>query len=210
MDERLAAAATVGALPSQAAIGELLQSTVDVARAIFSAQAATIFLLDPESEEVVFEAVSGAGSSLVGQRLPANTGIAGWVLAAAQPLVIEDLSQDPRFARGVAENLGYVPHGLMAVPLLRGGRVLGVLEVLDRPQRSEFSLDEIELLAMFANQAAIALDLLQRTRRASDVMEGTDEAAVVARLASTLLAAHEDRREDALVLLGLLEQFLRK
>ena len=54
----------------------------------------------------------------------------------------------------------------MAVPLLHEERALGVLEVLDRPQRTQFSLVEMDLLGLFANQAAIALDLLQRARRA--------------------------------------------
>ena len=54
----------------------------------------------------------------------------------------------------------------MAVPLLHEERALGVLEVLDRPQRSQFSLDEMDLLGLFANQAAIALDLLRRARHA--------------------------------------------
>ena len=79
-----------------------------------------------------------------------------------QPLVIEELQSDPRFAREAAESTGYVPKGLMAVPLLHEERALGVLEVLDRPQRAAFSLAEMELLGLFANQAAIALDLLQR------------------------------------------------
>ena len=54
----------------------------------------------------------------------------------------------------------------MAVPLLDEERVLGVLQVLDRPQRERFSLQEMELLGLFANQAAIALTLLRTARQA--------------------------------------------
>ena len=73
---------------------------------------------------------------------------------------------DPRFARDVAEETGYVPQGMMAVPLLDDERVLGVLQVLDRPEHARFSLQEMELLGLFANQAAIALALLGSARRA--------------------------------------------
>ena len=52
----------------------------------------------------------------------------------------------------------------MAVPLLDDERVLGVLQVLDRPQRARFSLQEMELLGMFANQAAIAVVAALRRR----------------------------------------------
>src|SRR5256885_4321170 len=103
--------------------------------------------------------------------VPICTGVAGWVLVTRQPLVIEELQQDPRFAREVAESTGYVPKGLMAVPLLHEERALGVLEVLDRPQQAAFSLKEMELLGLFASEAAIALDLLQKARLARAVLE---------------------------------------
>ena len=79
-------------------------------------KAASIFLLDEETDELVFEAVAGEGEDdLVGMRLPSGTGIAGWVVSSRQPLVIEDVSGDPRFGREVAEATGYMPKGLMAV-----------------------------------------------------------------------------------------------
>ena len=77
--------------------------------------------------------------SLLGMRIPSSTGIAGWVLSSRTPLVIDDLQNDPRFARDVAEQTGYVPKGLMAVPLLHDERVLGVLQVLDRPEQLDAS-----------------------------------------------------------------------
>ena len=49
--------------------------------------------------------------TLLGKRFPSSTGIAGWVLVTRQPLVIEDVTEDPRFAKGFAETTGYVPKG---------------------------------------------------------------------------------------------------
>jgi len=86
--------------------------------------------------------------------------------------------------------------------------VLGVLQVLDRPHRERFSLQEMELLGLFANQAAIALDLLGRARRARAVVEGESPLAVVARIAASLDALPDDRRDDALVLLRSLQRVL--
>jgi GAF domain-containing protein len=173
VNEELRAAVAAGVLGAEEQFRALLQSIVHVARAIFKAKASSIFLLDEETDELVFEAVSGEGSdSLVGQRFASSTGIAGFVLVSRQPLVIEDVLTDPRFSREVAESTGFVPKGLMAVPLLHEERALGVLEVLDRPQEAKFSLAEMELLGLFANQAAIALDLLQRARRAHAALDG--------------------------------------
>jgi GAF domain-containing protein len=123
--------------------------------------------------------------------------------------VIEDVVADPRFSRETAESTGFVPSGLMAVPLLHEERALGVLEVLDRPQDSRFTLAEMELLGLFANQAAIALDLLQRARRAGTSLEGRGELAVLARVAAKLEERREDGSpDDALQLLADLEKLL--
>ncbi len=187
-------AVAAGMLPSEESHRALLQSIVDVARAIFGARASSIFLLDPETDELVFEAVSGEGESdLVGMRIPSSTGIAGWVLVTGQPIVIDDLQQDPRHARQTAETTGYVPQALMAVPLSNGETSLGVLQVLDRSTDRAFSLGEIDLLILFANQAAIGLDLLQTARRARAVAEqGEGSEAVVARIAGLLGRAEDD------------------
>ena len=166
MSEGLHSAVAAGVLGAEEGYRRLLESVVQVARAIFRAKASSIFLLDEQTDELVFEAVVGEGAdSLVGRRFPSSTGIAGFVLVSRQPLVIEDVLADPRFSRDTAESTGFVPNGLMAVPLLHEERALGVLEVLDRPRESRFTLEEMDLLGLFANQAAIALDLLQRARR---------------------------------------------
>jgi GAF domain-containing protein len=212
MSEDLKAAVAAGVVGSQESFRELLQSVVEVARAIFGAEASSIFLLDEETDELVFEAIAGHGAeTLLGQRFPSSTGIAGWVLVTRQPLVIEDVTEDPRFAKDVAEQTGYVPKGLMAVPLLHEERTLGVLEVLDRPQRTQFSLVEMDLLGLFANQAAIALDLLQRARRAEHVLaESGEGAVVVARLAATVDSLEDEQRAAGLKLLGAVEEVLRR
>jgi GAF domain-containing protein len=193
MSEDFRSAVAAGVLGAEKNYRELLQSIVEVARAIFSAKASSIFLLDAETDELVFEAVAGEGSeSLIGRRFPSSTGIAGFVLVSRQPLVIEDVVSDPRFSRETAESTGFVPKGLMAVPLLYEENALGVLEVLDRPSDARFTLAEMELLGLFANQAAVALDLLQRARRARATVEGQGELEALARLATAL----EDRRDE--------------
>jgi GAF domain-containing protein len=207
----LRAAVAAGALAAQEAHRPLLQAIVEVARAIFGARAASIMLLDEEAGELVFEAVTGEGEdTLVGRRIPSGTGVAGWVAEARQPLVIEDVAADPRFSSETARSTGYVPRGLMAAPLLHGERVLGVLNVLDRPERRRFSVAELDLLALFADQAAIALDLLVRARRTQVVLDaGPDLLTRVARLAAIVDALEDDRREAGLRLLDELAQVLK-
>jgi GAF domain-containing protein len=206
------AAVAAGVVGADDAYRSLLRSIVEVARAIFGAQRSSIFLLDEETDELVFEAIAGEEEQgLLGTRIPSSTGIAGWTLVTRQPLVIEDLTQDPRHAREIAEKTGYVPKGIMSVPLLVEERALGVLQVLDRPQRPGFTLHEMDLLAMFANQAAIALDLLQRSRRAKAALEqGGGDLGVVARVAAALDELVEDDRARAMRFLEALEDVLRQ
>lgn len=137
---------------------ELLQSVVDVARAIFGAQASSVFLLDEEAGELAFQAVSGKGEEfLVGRRFPAGRGIAGWVAMSGEPIVVDDLAASTSFDRSLAQSTEYVPNALMAAPLIHGDRVLGVLEVLDPTEQARSSLSELDLLSLFARQAAVAL-----------------------------------------------------
>ena len=204
----LNAAVAAAALGSEERFRALLRSVVEVARAIFSAKASSVLLLDEETGELVFEAVAGEGEEdLLGRRFPAGTGVAGWVLATRTPLVIEDVARDPRFAKDVAEGTGYVPQGLMAVPLLHDEEAVGVLEVLDRQTR--FTLQEMELLGLFASQAAIALDLLRRARAAELALAGDGRLAVVGRLARALAELDEEARPQAEQLLEALASVLK-
>jgi GAF domain-containing protein len=184
-EDRLRAAVAAAVMGSESAFADLLRSVAEVARAIFGARAASIFLLDEATDELVFEAVAGEGSErLLGRRFPSSTGLAGWVLVTRQPFVIEDVSEDP---------------------------ALGVLEVLDRPQRSRFSLQEMDLLALFANQAAIALDLLRSARRAKEVLEGGEnELALVARVASALETLDPNAHKSGTDLLRALAEVLAR
>ena len=205
----LRAAVAAGVFGADDAFRALLQATVETARAIFHAKASSVFLLDEATDELVFEAVAGEGAdTLVGKRFPSSTGVAGWVLVTRQPLVVDDLTKDTRFSRDAAESTGYVPRGIMAVPLLADDSVLGVLSVLDRPVDVPFTLAEMDVLGLFGNQAAIALDLLRRARRAQAALEGSGELAALARFASRLEDADEDKREAGLQLLRALERLL--
>src|SRR3954452_9618040 len=188
----LQAAVSAGVFGAEDGYRALLRATVEVARAIFHAKAASVFLLDEETEELVFEAVAGEGAdTLVGQRFPADTGVAGWVVVTRQPLVVEDLTKDTRFSREAAESTGFVPKGLMAVPLLAEERTLGVLEGLDRPQQTKFTLAEMDLLGLSGNQAAIALDLLLRARRSRAQVEGEGDLKALAAFGENVEGADE-------------------
>ena len=208
-EERLEAAVAASALAGEEAHEELLRSIVEVARAVFEAKATSITTYDEETDELVFRAETGdAGPALIGRRFPSGAGLTGFVLRTREPLVLDDVAGDPRFARDIAESTGYLPKALMAAPLLHGERALGVLTVLDRPSERPFRMAEMELLVLVAQLGAIALDVVERARGARATLAGEGEAATLARLAGALDRLDHDRREPALRLLGALEQIL--
>jgi GAF domain-containing protein len=189
---------------------ELLGSVVSVAQALFGAAAASVFLLDEEPDELVFEAVSGEGEGhLVGERFPASRGIAGWVLGAREPLVVSDVAENPAFARDLAETTGYVPTSLMAAPLVRQDEAIGVMEVLDPVPSQVSPLAAADLLTLFAGQAAIALGVIRRNRAAHRMLarDGDDltDLIEVARLLHELGA---DRRAAGVNLLDSVHRLL--
>ena len=209
---RLEAAVAAGLLPAEAGQRELLQSIVELARRVFAAKAVSIQRYDENSDELVFEAVAGEGSeTLVGQRYPSSQGIAGWVLVSGQPVVIDDVVKDPRFARDFAESTGFVPTGMMSAPLIEDERSLGVMQVLDRQADSGAGLQELELLSLFAALGANALEVVVRLRRAGELVEGSEaDVSAVARVSAALDALEGSKRQAAVGLLNALEEVLRR
>jgi GAF domain-containing protein len=138
---------------------ELLHSIISTARTLFDAEACSIALLDEDQDELIFHVASGgAERAIVGMRVPVGTGIAGWVVASGQPIAIQDVADDPRFARGVAESTGYMPSSILATPLETERDVIGVIEILDLRRGGLQSPKDLDLLALFAHQAALALE----------------------------------------------------
>ena len=211
-DDRLSAAASYGLLPDEATCSALLSAIVDAARLAFGAAACSITLLDEMTDELVFTAVAGEGAdTIVGDRFPADVGISGWVLTSQQPLAVHEVEADPRFAADVAAQTGYVPKALMAAPLFRGERALGVFSVLDRDTQALTELAAMDLLSACAHQASIAVELIESIRRVSAVARGEDpEVAAVAQLATALEGLEAGRREDSLALLNALARLLRR
>ncbi len=195
-----------GGLATEAERQSLLQALVDMTRSVFAAKACSIMSHDAAARELVFEAVAGEGAgTLVGQRIPANTGVAGWALASEEPIAIADVRKDPRFARDVAESTGYVPTKLSVYPLLHGERSLGVLSVLDQGISEQVGLADMNVLALIATHSAALLALVEAARRAEAAGAGTGALAGVER---ALAAAPAPQRESAVVLLSALEQLL--
>ncbi|MEA2475947.1 MAG: hypothetical protein QOF16_439 [Actinomycetota bacterium] len=138
---------------------ELLRSVTEAAKELFQAAACSVALLTDDDRELVYHVATGAGAEEVeGMRIPSSQGIAGWVVTSGQPMAIEDTADDARFARDVAERTGYVPTTILAMPLETDRRMVGVITVLDRQGHPSGTGKDMELLGIFARQAALAIE----------------------------------------------------
>ncbi len=151
-----ATAASIGAPVSH---GSALEYVVETASELLDSEAASLFLVDEEREELVFVVALGSKAEEVSQfRIPIGRGIAGYVAVSGQPIAISEAASDPRFEREIAEAVDYVPNTILCVPLIMNDSVIGVLELMDKAGGEPFTPSDMEILGKFANLAAITID----------------------------------------------------
>lgn len=151
-------ATSLGPAVRPAGADELLRSLTETARRLFGAAACSLALLSEDDSELLYTTAAGEGAEdVTGMRISSSQGIAGWVVQSGQPIAISDLASDPRFSREVAEQTGYVPQAILAVPVQTPQRILGVISLLDRDPRRPGAEQDMALLSLFADQAALAL-----------------------------------------------------
>jgi GAF domain-containing protein len=136
----------------------LLQSIVDATVQLFEAEAASIALFETDPDRLEFRVAAGEkGAGAIGLTVPPTQGIVGYVYSTGQALALSDVANDPRFNRDAAQQTGYVPRSIAAAPLVDEEGTVGVLQVLDKHSSATFSLRDMELLAVFAGQATVAI-----------------------------------------------------
>jgi GAF domain-containing protein len=163
--ETLTLAATAGTIAAPVEHSRLLSMVVETAASVIPSRAASLFLIDEEAEELVFEVALGSKAEEVRTfRVPLGHGIAGLVAVSGQPIAISDARSDPRRAADIAQSVGYEPESILCAPLFYDEGVIGVLELLDREGASSYSAADMATLGLFANQAAVAIEQ-SRTQR---------------------------------------------
>jgi len=147
---------------------ELLPAIMEVARRVLEVEASSLFLVNAQGE---LELASSSGGAAPGaqptQRIvvPRGRGISGWVLENRQPLLVPDAYADERFFKDADKLTGFTTRSILSVPLLRGDKEIGVLQVLNPIGRKSFDEADLELLAAYGTLAATAIDKLRTIER---------------------------------------------
>jgi two-component system cell cycle sensor histidine kinase/response regulator CckA len=155
---------TVLEVASRLDLAQLLPTIVERAALLLHATGSGMYLYQPTSDTLEHVVAYGRSEEFIGHTLRRGEGVSGRVLDSGEPMTVDDYhhwpSRSPVFE---SQDVGAV----LSVPVKWGERVLGVID-LQRDAGAAFSAEDIRLLTLFANQAAIALanaQLYQAARR---------------------------------------------
>jgi serine phosphatase RsbU (regulator of sigma subunit) len=145
-------------------LDELLPELLDLAMEVTGAEASSLLLYNPKRDILEFtiakEEISGkttAETLKSSVKLKMGEGLAGWVAENRKPIIVEDVYSDSRFFKQADEYTGFVTRTLLAVPVLHGEELLGVIEVLNSTGKPCFDITDLEILESFAHLAAVAI-----------------------------------------------------
>jgi GAF domain-containing protein len=145
---------------------DLLNAIIEAATDLLEAESGALMLLDEDTNELVFEVATGASGTVVEQlRMPADKGIAGWVLTHNEPAIVDHTASDPRFYLS-----GLSTRSLLAVPLQIRDTMIGVVEVVNKKNERVFTAWDQELALALAAQAAVAIDNARLYQKLADAL----------------------------------------
>ncbi len=169
--EAMTLAAAAGTIGSPVKHGRLIEMIVETAAGVIGARAGSLFLIDFATDELVFEvAIGPEANEIEGFRMPMTQGIAGLVATSGQPMIVSEARESPQVFKEVGERIKHLPESILCVPLFYGDRVIGVFEMIDKLGTASFTNDDMRVLGMFANQAAIAIELSRTYRHVMPLM----------------------------------------
>ncbi len=144
-------------LSSKLDLSELLKTVLALSAELVDAQTASLLLLDEASQELYFDVALGLDASLASVRLKLGQGIAGSVAKARRAEIIADTRRDPRWSGAMDEKTGFVTRSILAAPILLKGKLLGVVEAINK-REGDFDDEDLRAFEAFASQAAVAID----------------------------------------------------
>ena len=139
-------------------IAEVLKSAMRFVEELMDAEVSSIFEVDDAKNELFFRVVRGEGARKAKEiRMKMGEGVVGWVASSCEPVIASDTEKDKRFSTKVDSITGFKTKSIIALPIKNKGRLIGVLEVLNKRGGGPFTQDDLNLLTIAVNQIGIAL-----------------------------------------------------
>ncbi|MDR3570302.1 MAG: SpoIIE family protein phosphatase [Syntrophobacteraceae bacterium] len=149
-----------GLINSSLQLDQVLENIMTTSRSILHADACSLMLVDEKSDQLVFEVAQGPVADKLkgGMRIGRGQGIAGSVFASGESLLIQNAYEDDRFNREFDRVTGYRTRSILCVPLKIKERVIGVSQVINKLDGSDFSEEDRETLSLLCSNAAVAVE----------------------------------------------------
>lgn len=149
---------------------DVMDSVMTQIHHLIACEAWSVLILENHHSQILkFAAASGpVQDQLVNIVVPFGEGIAGWVAKHRQPLIVNNAQNDPRFFDGIDKESNFETRNILCAPLVSRERTLGVIEMINRTGQDGFSNEDLELVQILVNPAAVAIDnafLYQRAQR---------------------------------------------
>ena len=172
----------------------LLQRIVVAARELTDSEASSLLLYDKQTHSLYFEAATGSLVDGVGQRaIPADNSIAGWVFTHGEPILSQDVLNDPRFYREMDALTQFETQSILGVPLRTKDKILGVIESVNKTE-GIYTDEDVQILQPLAPQAALAIENSQLFMQSDLIAEIVHELRTP--LAALTAASHLLQRSD--------------
>lgn len=153
---------------------QMLEQVIKMTQHTLSASAASILLFRDNDQELFFEVASGpVGKALKQVKLSTKYGIAGQVARTGKPLIVNDVSRSENFHKMIDDTTGFSTRSLICAPLVVHRRILGVIEVLNKLDGSEFGEQDLEAVVSVATTAAMAIENTRLHQTVLDAYKGT-------------------------------------
>lgn len=150
---------------------KLLRMIIDTAADLLDAEAASLLMYDEANHELTFDVAVGETEKQVKMmRIPADKGIAGWVLQNKKAAIVNQAQKDPYFSDAVDRALGFATRSILAVPLTARERTIGVVEIINKKDSTGFNDRDLEIAGALAAQAAVAIDNARLYEKLADTV----------------------------------------
>ena len=138
-------------------LDQLVETTLRIALEEVGAEAGSILLADPDTEQLVFQYSIGAKPVPRGTAIGRDQGISGAVFQSGEPRITSQVTQDAGHLRQIDQTTGFVTRDMITVPLRRWrGETIGVMNVLNKRMGPPNDQD-LELLTIVSAFAALAI-----------------------------------------------------
>ncbi len=149
-------------------VHSLLVHILESAMSLVECESSSLLLVNKEDDSLRFVVALGPKGPEAKEITVDKNSIAGWVVTHNKPVVINNVSTDPRFNDTVQNKTGYISKTMVAIPMRVKGQCVGVIECLNKSGSRAFTDDDLEILEQMANQAGIAYANADSFRAAKD------------------------------------------